>query len=227
MAPSIISFLSFASIATAPATETAGAAGAPSQIDLTLLNFALSLEHLKDTFASMTDSYWLLKPNFTFSLSIQHVCVPACTYNFDTALANVQNFFTNDVKTDAATIVTVEVHHSSFLNLRTNSGPAPSPFDFALGICPVITIAAGLIQQCSFTLPAIPIPSLTTVNGAGSTALQAVSAENVIPLMFEAGVGAEIDIGMMEAEVALRPTMLDTTLPTGDSNIAIAAAAVP
>ncbi|KAI8611326.1 ferritin-like domain-containing protein [Chytriomyces sp. MP71] len=227
----------------------ATAAGAPAQIDLTVLNFALTLEHLEDTFykqglakfgPSAFDGIGL-PGSFIFSqlatvaqdeaihvnflqTAIQktfgmNMAVPACTYNFDTALANVQNFITfasilertgvqaydggvhlivnNDIKTAAASIATVEGRHSSFLNLLTGSGPAPGPFETALGIRPVISIAAGLIKQCPFPLPAMPFPALTTVSGVGSTAQQAVQVGTTIPLLFNAGAGAAMGMGNM------------------------------
>ncbi|KAI8611327.1 ferritin-like domain-containing protein [Chytriomyces sp. MP71] len=261
--------------APAAAAAAAPAAAAPAQIDLTVLNFALTLEHLEDTFYKQALSKFgpsdfesiglpgnfinsqfqtvasdeAIHVNFLQS-AIQstfgmNMAVPACTYNFDTALANVQNFITfasilertgvqaydgglhlvqsNDIKTAAATIATVEGRHSSFLNLLTNSGPAPGPFETALGIRPVISIAAGLIKQCPFTLPAMPFPALTTVSGVGSTAIQPVQAGSVIPLMFDAGAGAAMgmgNMGMTGAEVAAGPTMLDATLPTVDASTA-------
>ncbi|KAI8830502.1 ferritin-like domain-containing protein [Chytriomyces cf. hyalinus JEL632] len=222
--------------------KAAAAAGgpAPAKIDLTVLNFALTLEHLEATYYQQGLRKFGLEsfksiglPGFvleqfntiaadeaihvtflqkaiaaTFGVDL---AVPKCTYNFEGALANIESFITfaailektgvqaydggiklivnNDIKTAAATIATVEGRHSSFLNLLTGAGPAPGPFDTPLGIRPVISIAAGLIKSCPYTLPATPFPALTTVTGRGLTSGTPVSTGSVIPLMFKGGMG--------------------------------------
>ncbi|KAJ3226091.1 hypothetical protein HDU81_007481 [Chytriomyces hyalinus] len=217
------------------AKEATAGGAAPAQIDLTVLNFALTLEHLEATYYQLglakfgpeqfnsigLPAFVLEQFNTIAADEAIHVtflqnaiaatfgvnmAVPKCTYNFDGALANIQSFITfasilektgvqaydgglklivnNDVKTAAATIATVEGRHSSFLNLLTGAGPAPGPFDTPLGIRPVISIAAGLIKECPYTLPATPFPALSTVNGRGLTSGTPVTGDATIPLMF-------------------------------------------
>ncbi|KAJ3245699.1 hypothetical protein HDU78_008756 [Chytriomyces hyalinus] len=225
---------------TSEGTQAATTSAAPAPIDLTVLNFALTLEHLEATYYQEGLSKFGLDafssiglPNFvlqqfktiaadesihvtflqnaiaaTFGMNL---AVPKCTYNFDGALANIQSFITfaailektgvqaydggvklivnDNIKTAAATIATVEGRHSSFLNLLTGAGPAPGPFDTPLGIRPVISIAAGLIKSCPYTLPAMPFPALTTVDGSGLTSGTPVASGSTIPLMFTGGMG--------------------------------------
>ncbi|KAJ3314034.1 hypothetical protein HDU76_002483 [Blyttiomyces sp. JEL0837] len=214
----IISFIASATVALAapvaePAPQAPAApAAAPAAIDLTVLNFALTLEFLESTFYQQGLAKFdaaafaavglppFVRQQFqtiatheathvtTLQAVVaakfgQNMAVPACTYNFQTALANVQNFVTfasilertgvsaydgaihliqaADIKTAGAAIATVEGRHSAFLNLLTGVNPAPGPFDTPLGIRPIVSIAAGLIAQCPFALPAAPFPALT------------------------------------------------------------------
>ncbi|KAJ3262128.1 hypothetical protein HDU77_000486 [Chytriomyces hyalinus] len=217
------------------AKEATAGGAAPAQIDLTVLNFALTLEHLEATYYQLglakfgpeqfssigLPGFVLEQFNTIAADEAIHVtflqnaiaatfgvnmAVPKCTYNFDGALANIQSFITfasilektgvqaydgglklivnNDIKTAAATIATVEGRHSSFLNLLTGAGPAPGPFDTPLGIRPIISIAAGLIKECPYKLPATPFPALSTVNGRGLTSGTPVTGDATIPLMF-------------------------------------------
>ncbi|KAJ3231603.1 hypothetical protein HDU78_007605 [Chytriomyces hyalinus] len=217
------------------AKEATAGGAAPAQIDLTVLNFALTLEHLEATYYQLglakfgpeqfssigLPGFVLEQFNTIAADEAIHVtflqnaiaatfgvnmAVPKCTYNFDGALANIQSFITfasilektgvqaydggvklivnNDIKTAAATIATVEGRHSSFLNLLTGAGPAPGPFDTPLGIRPVISIAAGLIKECPYKLPASPFPALSTTNGRGLTSGTPVTGDATIPLMF-------------------------------------------
>ncbi|KAJ3234534.1 hypothetical protein HDU81_001347 [Chytriomyces hyalinus] len=217
------------------AKEATAGGAAPAQIDLTVLNFALTLEHLEATYYQLglakfgpeqfnsigLPSFVLEQFNTIAADEAIHVtflqnaiaatfgvnmAVPKCTYNFDGALANIQSFITfasilektgvqaydgglklivnNDIKTAAATIATVEGRHSSFLNLLTGAGPAPGPFDTPLGIRPIISIAAGLIKECPYKLPATPFPALSTTNGRGLTSGTPVTGDATIPLMF-------------------------------------------
>ncbi|KAI9346107.1 ferritin-like domain-containing protein [Obelidium mucronatum] len=216
-----------------------GAGGA--QIDLTVLNFALTLEHLESTFyqeglarfgvadfenigipASVANEFLTVAAEEAIHVTTlqsvigakfgMNLAVPKCVYNFDAALANVQSFVTfaallevtgvqayagglhlvesNDIKNAAASIATVEGRHSAFLNLLTGSGAAPGPFDTAMGLRPIVSIAAGLIRSCPFPLPAQPFPGLTT-GGFGSSPQTAVSANSFIPLEIASTVNTE------------------------------------
>ncbi|RKO93066.1 ferritin-like domain-containing protein, partial [Blyttiomyces helicus] len=119
--------------------------------------------------------------------------VPPCEYNF--GLSNVQTFVAiaaalektgvsaydgaikfvdeDTIKTDAATIATVEGRHSSLLNVLNvdNRGRAvnaiPGAFDTPLGFRPVLSIAAPFIRSCPFPLPVQPFPALTLGSGSG------------------------------------------------------------
>ncbi|KAJ3146285.1 hypothetical protein HK101_002357, partial [Irineochytrium annulatum] len=114
-----------------------------------------------------------------------NMAVPACVYNFDTALASVQNFVTfaailertgvsayvganhlltnQNFLTAAASIAVVEGRHSAFLNLLTNVNPSPGAFDPPLGVRAIISIAAALIKTCPYQLPAAPFAPLTVM----------------------------------------------------------------
>ncbi|KAJ3113473.1 hypothetical protein HK100_001970 [Physocladia obscura] len=208
-------------VATTTSAAVAAITSVAPAVDLVVLNFALTLEHLEATFYktglakfNAEDFEKIGLPPTVFktfqtigndeAVHVQtlqavilakfgvNLAVPACTYNFQTALATVQNFVTfaailertgveaydggihliveNDVKNAAAAIATVEGRHSAFLDLLTIGVPAPGPFDTPLGIRPIITIASGLITKCNYTLPAVPFPVLTTTGGATVTA---------------------------------------------------------
>ncbi|KAJ3028349.1 UNVERIFIED_CONTAM: hypothetical protein HDU68_001899 [Siphonaria sp. JEL0065] len=222
-------------------TPKAEGGAAPAQIDLTVLNFALTLEHLESTFyqvalskfgvadfesigipASVANEFLTFAADEAIHVTTlqsvisatfgKNLAVPKCVYNFDGALANIQSFVTfaallevtgvsaydggihlvqsNAIKNAAASIATVEGRHSAFLNLLTGSGPAPGPFDTALGLRPVISIAAGLIKSCPFPLPAMPFPGLTT-GSFGSSPQSAVSANSFIPLEIKTNVNTQ------------------------------------
>ncbi|KAJ3347121.1 hypothetical protein HDU83_002370 [Entophlyctis luteolus] len=213
-------------MAVATGTTAAAATVTAAAVDLTVLNFALTLENLEQGLAKFTaaDFQNLGLPTSVFTtfqsiaadeathvLALQtliqnkfgvNMAVPACTYNFQAALANAQAFITtaavlertgvqaydgaahliagNDVKNAAASIGSVEARHSSFLNMLTGSAPNPGPFETELGVRPIVTIAAGLITACPYTLPAAPFPSLATNLGNMPTA--PVAANTAITL---------------------------------------------
>ncbi|KAJ3072687.1 hypothetical protein HDU98_003112 [Podochytrium sp. JEL0797] len=202
-------------LAAIAASVSAQAATGPAPADLTVLNFALTLEHLESTyyqqglakfgtaaFASMgIPAAAANQFNVIAADEAIHVNALIATINangrtglprtgvqaYDGGLHLIQ---ANDVKNAAAAIATIEGRHSSFLNILTGLGPAPGPFETALGIRPVISIAAGLIKSCPYALPAIPFPALTTA-GFGVTPQSAVQVMTFVPLNMAANLNTQ------------------------------------
>lgn len=130
--------------------------------------------------------------------SYPNQAVPACRYTFPvttvadfvtvaSALENtgvsaydgaLQGITSNDYKTAAATIATVEGRHAAYLNYLIKKPITIGPFDTPLGVRPVVSIAANFITSCPYTLPVTPFPALTaTLQSSIPPTLQLSSKE--------------------------------------------------
>jgi hypothetical protein len=74
----------------------------------------------------------------------------------------------------AATIVTVESRHQTFIRVASGAAPVPAAFDTPLGPRAVFTLAAQFIQSCpqGSNLNIQAFPSIALVNAAAATAGQ-------------------------------------------------------
>lgn len=72
-----------------------------------------------------------------------------------------------DYLTAAASILTVEARHSSFMRNAIEESPFPQPFDVPLDFDQVYSLAAPFIKACPASNPPLPVkafPALTLVN---------------------------------------------------------------
>ncbi|KAH0537276.1 hypothetical protein FGG08_005900 [Glutinoglossum americanum] len=78
----------------------------------------------------------------------------------------------SDILTAAATIVTVEARHQTFIRLASGAQPVPGAFDTPLGVRGVFTLAAAFIQSCpqGSSLPIQPFAALQVNNNVNITA---------------------------------------------------------
>lgn len=90
----------------------------------------------------------------------------------------------------AASIVTVEARHQTFIRVASKAEAIPAPFDTALGIRNVFTLAAGFIESCpeGSNLLVTPFPAVTM--GAANPANSKVLAGQSLALESPAGTGA-------------------------------------
>ncbi|TVY42702.1 Protein rds1 [Lachnellula subtilissima] len=72
----------------------------------------------------------------------------------------------------AASIVTIEARHQTFIRVASKAAAIPSPFDTPLGVRNVFTLAAGFISACpsGSNLAITAFPALTMAGGASATA---------------------------------------------------------
>ncbi|KAI9779326.1 MAG: hypothetical protein M1839_007434 [Geoglossum umbratile] len=77
-----------------------------------------------------------------------------------------------DILTAAATIVTVEARHQTFIRIASGALPVPDAFDTPLGVRGVFTLAAAFIQSCpsGSDLGIAPFPALQINNNVNITA---------------------------------------------------------
>ncbi|RDL32044.1 Ferritin-like protein [Venustampulla echinocandica] len=79
----------------------------------------------------------------------------------------------------AASIVTVEARHQTFIRVASKAEAIPSPFDTALGIRNVFTLAAGFIESCpeGSNLLVTPFPAVTM--GAASANTKVLAGQSL------------------------------------------------
>lgn len=65
--------------------------------------------------------------------------------------------------TDAASILTVEARHSSYLRASLSESPFPSPFDTPLDFDEVYTLAAPFIVSCPASNPTLPVKAFPSL----------------------------------------------------------------
>ena len=61
----------------------------------------------------------------------------------------------------AASILTIEARHQSFLNVLNGANAIPQAFDIALTPPQVLSLAGGFIQGCDLGIPANPVVTIT------------------------------------------------------------------
>jgi hypothetical protein len=101
--------------------------------------------------------------------------VPGCTFNFDSVLTDVTTMATvarvveavgvgaylggsvliddKNVLAAAASILTIEARHQSFLNVLNGANAIPQAFDIALTPPQVLALAGGFISGCDLGIP--------------------------------------------------------------------------
>jgi rubrerythrin len=74
-----------------------------------------------------------------------------------------------DYLTAAASILTVEARHSSYLRSKLNEVPFPAPYDTPLGYSEVYSLAAQFIVSCPSTNPPLPVKAFPRLTGPSTT----------------------------------------------------------
>jgi hypothetical protein len=112
--------------------------------------------------------------------------VPGCSFNFDTALTDVKTMASvarvveavgvgaylggsvlivdKNILVAAASILTIEARHQSFLNILNGANAIPQAFDIALKPEQVLALAGGFIQPGGCDLGIPPNPALAISN---------------------------------------------------------------
>ncbi|KAK1916349.1 hypothetical protein P3342_004168 [Pyrenophora teres f. teres] len=82
--------------------------------------------------------------------------------------------------TAAASILSVEARHSSYIRNAIKQAPFPSPFEVPLGLNSVYTLAAPFIKSCPSTNPALPVKAFPSLTAAGIKGAQIVAGGNIL-----------------------------------------------
>ncbi|KAE9380432.1 hypothetical protein N431DRAFT_459362 [Stipitochalara longipes BDJ] len=144
-------------------------------LEVGILNYALTLEHLEDRFyredlANYTQADFIVAATHVSFLStaLSSAAVAECTYSFPStdvtsfvALASVlegvgvsaylgaaASIANKHYLTDAGSILTVESRHSSYIRASLIESPFPQPYDDSLTFNEVYTLAASFIISC-------------------------------------------------------------------------------
>ena len=217
------------SLSAVRAQSAAQAAAAAN--DLVVLNYALTLEHLESTFydmglakfaqadftaegfpsnvsvmLSMIQAHEAFHVAFLSEVITQSggVAVPACTYDFSSAMGSATAFITtaavlentgqaaydgavngisNPVYAEAAAdIVTVEARHAAYLNQLTGALPFPNAFDPALAPAAVAAAITPFLVHCNYT---IELPTVRPT-GVSLSSSGAVVSTGSIPSTYSA-----------------------------------------
>ncbi|MCJ1477630.1 hypothetical protein MMC13_006303 [Lambiella insularis] len=178
--------------------------------DAVILNYALTLEHLEDTFyrqglANYSQAQFAAAGfDQTFYSNLKEISadetthvafltaglkaagatpVAECVYDFGVsdpksfvALASVlegvgvsaylgaaADIMSKTYLTDAASILTVEARHSSYIRASLSESPFPSPFDTPLDFDEVYTLAAPFIVSCPASNPTLPVKAFPSL----------------------------------------------------------------
>jgi hypothetical protein len=133
--------------------------------------------------------------------------VEACTYDFSAALSSPATIVSTAIVVEnigvsaylgaaplllsnppllatAASILTVEARHQSSLRVFTGAPAVPAPFDAALGVRSVFSLAAPFIVECpqgsNLVLEAFPAVALADDAGVDANALQVGSSLKLV-----------------------------------------------
>jgi hypothetical protein len=92
----------------------------------------------------------------------------------------------------AASIVTIEARHQTFIRVASKAAAIPSPFDTPLGVRNVFTLAAGFISACpsGSNLAITAFPALTAAGGADGNGTANFVAGQSLALTSTASSGA-------------------------------------
>jgi len=82
--------------------------------------------------------------------------------------------------TAAASILSVEARHSSYIRNAIKQAPFPSPFEVPLDLNEVYTLAAPFIKSCPSTNPALPVKAFPSLTAAGIKGAQIVAGGNIM-----------------------------------------------
>ncbi|KAG0060468.1 hypothetical protein BGZ89_012242 [Linnemannia elongata] len=182
-------FVAMAAIATATITTAAPTPKSSNNQTLTILNYALSLEHLEAEFykqglAKFNESDFTnggfnatVRDRFSDIGDQENTHVMALTSVIESmngtavpiSYLGAASNLTGDLLTDAASITAVEARHASYLNELWGQYGAPYAFDTPLGPREVITIASNFISSCPHNITIKPFNQLTaSLPAAGS-----------------------------------------------------------
>jgi hypothetical protein len=160
--------------------------------------------------------------------------VPGCTFSFDAALTDVATMAAvarvveavgvgaylgasllvddKNILAAAASILTIEARHQTFLNTLNGGSAVPQAFDIALSPDQVLSIAGGFIQGCSLGIEPSPTLTITNTGPVAIGTLLTFSPESLNGVA-EADVSCQMLIGNADSAISL--PLAECVVPEG------------
>jgi hypothetical protein len=160
--------------------------------------------------------------------------VQGCSFNFDTVLTDVATMAAvarvveavgvgaylggavlvddKNILVSAASILTIEARHQTFLNTINAASAVPQAFDIALTPPQVLAIAGGFISGCDLGIPANPTLTITNQGPVAAGTLLEFSSD-AIDAAGDAALSCQMIVGDRPEAISL--ALADCIVPDG------------